>query len=119
MNGSLAAAGFAAMLLTGACASTSNDTMTSSSTVDQSVQATANTAEDTDNTPVNDIAHGIVAPGAPMETTTTVVTVQAPIKSSSSLDRELTADASTNMTSGSAIDEETNTTATRTRMRKD
>jgi hypothetical protein len=118
MNSSLVAAGFAAMLLTGACASTSSDTMTSSSTVDQSVQATANTAEDTDNTPTNDIAHGVVASGAPMETTTTIVTVQAPVNSSS-LDRQLTADENTNMTSSSAADQETTTTATRTRMRKD
>ena len=120
-NSSLAAFGFAALLLTGACATQGGGDPAMNPTV---------SADARDEAEV-DASENLIAGGAPLNTTTeTIVTTTTTNTSqtSSSVDQSLTVDTNQSMTSSSTVDAQstsntdddtTTATETRTRMRKD
>jgi hypothetical protein len=134
---SLAAFGFAALLLTGACASTSNnDDMTSASTADQTIQVqTEGNVANAENIGTNEasvpsITGGITATGAPLDieqgaVSTTVNTgntsVDNTLSTGTTTQTHTTTVTQGSMTSSSTVDDDDDDTATaaRTRMRKD
>lgn len=132
---SLAAFGFAALLLTGACASTSNDDMTSASTADQTItvetEGQVANAENigTNETSVPSVTGGINPTGAPLDieegaVSTTVNTGNSTVDTTLSTDTTTTQVQTTtvtqdSMTSSSSTDDDDTATETRTRLRKD
>ena len=120
-NSSLAAFGFAALLLTGACATQGGG----DPAMNPTVSADARDEADVDS------SENLIAGGAPLNTTTeTIVTTTTTNTSqtSSSVDQSLTVDTNQSMTSSSTVDAQstsntdddtTTATETRTRMRKD
>ena len=138
---SLAAFGFAALLLTGACASTSNnDDMTSASTADQTItvqtEGQVANAENigTNEASVPSVTGGITPSGAPLDieqgaVSTTVNTGNTTVDTTLSTDNTTTTKVQTttvtqeSMTSSAQStdddDDDTTATETRTRMRKD
>jgi hypothetical protein len=113
-NSSLAAFGFAVLLLTGACATQGGGDPAMNPTVSADARDEASV----------DASENMIASGAPLNTTTeTVVTTNT----TATTDQSLSVDTTQSMTSSSNLDTQstantddtTATTETRTRMRKD
>lgn len=123
---SLAAFGFAALLLTGACASTNNnDDMTSASTADQTVavHAEGNVANaenvGTNETSVTSITGGITPSGGPVEIEPGSVTTTTQVQTTTVTQGSMTSSSSVDAQTSGTTDDDDTATATRTRMRKD
>ncbi len=114
-NSSLAAFGFAALLLTGACATQGGGDPAMNPTVSADARDEADV----------DASENLIAGGAPLNTTTetiTTTTVTNTSQTSASVDTNQSMTSSSNLDTQSATntDEDTTTaTETRTRMRKD
>jgi hypothetical protein len=130
-NSSLAAFGFAALLLTGACATQGGGDPAMNPTVSADARDEADV----------DASENFIAGGAPLNTTTETITTTTTTntsQASSSVDQSLSVDTNESMTSSSSLDTQSTTntddtsstmtdddddttteTETRTRMRKD